>query len=364
MNFDNLIDEIASKYGYNEELKKAIKITIPLMVDEYGEDSFEDIIKLFKNTRIFSTTDMSLSNRERIEKLMLKNYNSHLTKSDEKDPYQTNNDPGSYYSYETIYDKDMNIIGEARWIVIKDMKGSINEKGYKDLFGTTINMPYFIHEMNHAFAMQNAIYKKKDNTISTKHGMFEQEYTFSRNGDKVELLEESNSHIILEESINEKITQNMLVKLLNAKDYKDVETKLRSFNHITSSYSAILISLAEKLETLLGKDKLLRLRKNNDQTIISEFNTLSQESDIAKKYIHDEVPYEYFSKKCFELFRLKCEGYKMSIDDYSRKSKELMAEAFIPLCAYQDQMLGTMDLEKFDSIRENILGISPESKKI
>lgn len=362
MNLNQLVNEISLKYNYDDELKQAILITIPLMVEEYGEDSLEDIIKLFKNTRIFSTPDMGYNNRKKIADSMTSKYNSHI-KSEETDPYQNgNSEPGSYYSYETIYDQNMNIVGEARWIVVKDMKDEINGQDYKQIFGTTINMPYFIHEINHAFAMQNAIYTKQGNQITSKHGMYEQVYSFSNDGESISLTEESNSHIILEEAMNEKITQDMLVSLLQAKDYTEVTDILKSINHITTSYSVILITLIEKLEKIMGKEKLLSLRKDNDMSVITEFNSFAKESEIAQKYIKEENPFNYFSKKCFELFRLKCEGYKMSIDEYEAKSKELMVEAFIPLCAYQNQKLGTIDLEKFDEIRNNILGIETTKK--
>lgn len=360
MNLDSLLNEIKDKYGYTDELVNAIKITIPLMVAEYGENSIDDILRLFQKTRIFATSDMGYENRKIIEKQMIGNYNSHI-KSEEIDPYQNgDSDPGSYYSFETLYDEEMNIIGEARWLVVKDMKDSFNEEGYSNLFGTTINMPYFIHEINHAFAMQNAIYRKKDNIIESKHGMYEQVQSFNKDNGQISLIEESNAHIILEEAINEKITQDMLVNLLNAKEYSEVESMLSSIKHVSSSYSSILIGLANKFSNILGKDRLMQYRKDNNKEIIDEFNLLASQGEIGKKYVDNENPFEYFSKKSFELFRLKCECYKMSIEEYSRRSKELMVGAFAPLCSYQEIKFGTTDLSKFEETRNELLGIEKE----
>lgn len=47
----------------------------------------------------------------------------------------------------------MDVVGEKRWIVVNDLSGKVNEEGYKKLFDTSINMPYFLHELNHAYAM-------------------------------------------------------------------------------------------------------------------------------------------------------------------------------------------------------------------
>lgn len=318
---------------------------------------------MFRNKRIFATSDMSLSNRQKIEFEMLEGTNSHIEFVEGEDLYQTGTDPGSYYSYQAIYDDEMNVVGEKRWLVIKDMEGSLNCDDYKNLFGTTINMPYFIHEINHAFAMQNPIYKKEGDKIYSKHGMVEQELSFTKKDGKILLKDDMTNNIIIEEAINERITQDMLVELMNVTSYSEVAQTLSSINHISTSYSPVLISLAEKFEKVLGSDNLLEWRMNNDKSIMQEFNELAMQSDIAKKYCNGEVPYDYFDQKCFGIFLLKCNGYKMPIEEYGKKNKELMVEAFTPLCAYQDVKYGTMSLEKFENIRNGILGIEITNEK-
>lgn len=363
MDYNALVSEVSNKYSYNEELQIAIRLTLPLMVKEYGEERIPEICDLFRKTRIFATDDMSEKSRKNIENIMLSDINKHITFDDGEDPYQTDVDPGSYYSYEAVYDEEMNIVDEVRWVAVKDMQNGLSSEQYKNLFGTTINMPYFIHEINHAFVMQNPTYRKEGDKIFSKHGMVEQEISITNNDGKTKIKNEITNNIIIEEAINEKITQDMLVELMQVNDYKEATRMLVDINHIPNSYSPVLISLADKLENVLGKDNLLKWRMDNDKSVLQEFNTRAIESDIAKKYFEGLEPYDYFDKKCFGIFLLKCNCYKMTQEEYSAKTKELMVDAFTPLCAYQDKKLGTMSLEKFESIRNSILGIEITNEK-
>lgn len=344
------LEQIAVKYGYSQELKKAISLTIPLLIKKYGVERKQDVFDLFENTRIFATNDMSKNHRDEIEKEMIGNINSHILQED-TDSYQTGRDPGSYYSYQAVYDEDMNITSEVRWIVVKDMMGSYQEEAYRNLFGTSINMPYFIHEIGHAFAMQNPTYQKDGNTIYTKHGMYEQTYTYEQKDGKIKLESIKNDNILLEEMVNEKDTQDMLIDMMSATNYKEVEEKLAEIHHVTTNYSVILIGLASKLEKELEMENLLKLRRDNQKDIIQEFNRVVAQSDIAKKYFPNEEGYSYFANIAFELFKLNANAPKMSINDYKSETSKLMVEGYMPLCAHSG-----MSLECFDEIKKDILG--------
>lgn len=358
MNHNILIEEVSNKYGYNEELKIAIGLTIPLMVKEYGIDKLDDIYNLFRNTKIIATSDISKEHREAIEKEMIGVANSHIIDKNDDNPYQSDKDPGSYYSYQAIYDENMNVAGEVRWLVVKDMGSSYNGEDYKNMFGTTVNMPYFIHEMGHAFAMQNPTYRKEGNKIYTKHGMYEEVISFEQKDDKVEIDSDSLNSVILEEAINEKQTQDMLVELMGVDDYKEVQEKLDSINHNTTSYGSTIIALAEKFEKVIGKDNLLKLRRDNDTSIIKEFNEIASNSEIGKKYCNGNDFYSILDQKTYGLFLLKQNCYKMPIEEYTRKAKELMLEGYAPLCAYQEVKYGTINLDVFEEVRNNMLGLS------
>ena len=360
--YDEFLNNIKNKYNYDDSLMKAIEITIPIMVDTYGDNNIEQILNLFNNVKIFSTSDMSKENRDRIENEMIGSIKENII-SEESNPYGTNIDPGAYYSYEPLFDSNMNVSGEVRWLVTN------NGEKYKELFGTTINMPYFLHELNHAFAMQNAAYKKEGNRIVSKHGMFSEIKEFDLNNEnKVFIKNIFDEDIILEEMINEMYTQRQLTKLLNKNEYREVHEELRKINHVPTSYSTLLITFAENMEKLIGRDSLLDYRLNNNMSIKEEFNNLCMQSDIYNKYLYGKNPWEYFSQKIFEIFELSSNGFKYDHEDYVQKQRQLLVEAFSVLSSYRQIKEGTIDLQEFENRVSNILNpqeqTNSEAKKI
>lgn len=359
MDYNSFVQEIGDKYNYDIELRIAIRLSLPLMVEKYGNDKIQDICNLFRNTRIFSSRKMDIETQEKIESEMTQDINKHVNFIEEN-PYQNNDDPGSYYSFVPIIDENDNVIGEKKWIVVKDMKDEVNGSKYKELFGTSINMPYFIHEINHAFAMQDPIYVKKGNIISSKHGMYRKQMEINSNDEYSVVTTIDSKNLLIEEGINEKYTQDMLTKLMNKENYEEVVQELDAIHHVNSTYSSTLINLSDKLIDLLGDDKIYQYRNKNNMQILKEFNEKASKSAIAQTYCNGDKPFDYFDKKCFAIFCLASNGYKLPIETFATKVKELTVEGFTPLCAYQDIEKGTMPKDKFDKIKESILGTEIE----
>ena len=272
--YQKFLDDLRKKYNYDDNLINAIKISIVAMVDTYGEENINKILNLFYNTRIFSTGDMSKESRDKIRKTVLGESNSDIVE-DLDNVYGTNIDPGAFYSYEAIYDENMDVVGEKRWIVVNDLSGKVNEEGYKKLFDTSINMPYFLHELNHAYAMQTPIYEKNNNEITSKHGMFKNTIKYDISTDnKKHVKDIDNQGIITEEMINEMYTQRQLIKILNKSKYEEVENELNNINHVSTSYNSLLIMFANELENLIGKERLSDYREKNDFSVIKEFKAI------------------------------------------------------------------------------------------
>jgi len=347
---EEFLENLGKKFGYTEELKEAIRVAVALMVDEYGQDNISSIYEFFNDVKIFLTNDMSRQNLDEIKNKYVPKDNRIIEES--RDLYGTDIAPGSVYSYETIYDGELNPVGEYRWIVVEDLKGNYREEKYRDAFKTSINMPFFIHEINHAFNMQNPIYKKVGNKMYTKHGMIEENFVFETKGSQVSISSEDAKNILLEEAINEMQTQRMLCRYFNVEDYKQVREKLSAIGHVGTSYDGILIFLAEEFENLITIDNLLEYRKDNKISIIEEFNKIISESKIAQHNNFAHNGYEKFGQLCFEVFQLKCECYKHSLDEYRKLMAKLMLESFGPLYAYTEVTKGTISLEEYESRKE------------
>ena len=349
---EEFLSNLEKKFGYSNELKEVIKMTVALMVDEYGQENTTAIYNFFNDVRIFLTNDMSGQNLEEIKDKCIKKDNRII--EEEKNLYGNDNRLGSVYNYETIYDENMNPIGEYRWIVVEDLKESHREEKYREVFNTTINIPYFIHEVNHAFNMQNPMYKKTGNKLYAKHGMYEENIIIENKDDKISLSSEDGKNILLEESINEMQTQRMLCRYFNVDDYKNVREILSSIGHVGTSYDGTLIFLAEYFEKLVGKNRLLEYRKDNNISVIEKFNNIISQSEIAQYYNFKNNGYERFGQLCFDVFHLKCECYKYSIEDYRNLMSKLTLDAVGPLYAYSEVVNRNITLEEYISMKETI----------
>lgn len=359
MDLDGFLKEISEKYGYDANLQTAIRLTIPLMLERY-QGREEDVFRLFREVPIFATSDMSKENRKRIEKEMTSGTNEHIEDQEDANPYRSTNNPGAYYAYETIFDEDMDVVGERRWLVVCDID-DYRKQGYQQLFGTSINMPYFIHEVNHAFAMQHPAYHKEGNRISSKHGMYEwvQEYSQGEDG-KFKLSVVSNEDVIVEEMLNENITQDMLVQLLGVTTRQEVDKKLQEIGHIPTNYRSTLLILGTRLEEALGRADLDKWRIDNDLSVRERFSTISNASQTAKKFFPEEDAYQHFGNCAYELFTLFRKCYTMDINDFGQQLLQISCEAMAPIFGYQEQM-GTKTFDDYVTIRKKTLGV--EEKK-
>jgi len=353
MNYSTFIDEIVEKYSYGDNVRRAIEITIPLMVKKYGEHRLDDILNVFRDVRIFTIDKLENERYEAIEKEMTTGINEHIKIESETD-YGNDIIPSSTYGYIPIYDEKMNIVGERRWIVVQEMT-DFRQNGYEELFGTNINIPYFIHELGHAFGMQKPEYRQEGNRIYAKHGMYEtiDEITIG-DDERAREIRISGENLLVEELVNEKAVQDMLVDFFNSKDYSEVNAKLNDIGHGSSNYGPTLMSLAEHLELRIGTENLIRWRMDNDTSIKDNFNDIARTTEIAATYFPGEEPFAYFASKAHQIYLDKCNCYSMTIDEYRQRNLVGFLDAMAPICAYREG-IGEKDFNFYASIRKERL---------
>ena len=353
--YEEFLNHIKEKYNYSDSIIHAIRICIPALVDEYGKDSEDKVLKLFEDVRIITTNDMSTKHQKEIENEFMKDYNHHVVMI-ENNPYEDTIDPEAYYSFRPIFDDSLNVVNEMRWIVVDENKNN-NGVGYQKLFGTPINIPNFLHELNHAYAMQNAVYVKTGNRIYNKHGMYINEMVFEYDEETKQYVqtEDINYDILLEEAINEMYTERQLATLLHKESYDEVRKELNTINHVTNAYEGMLIIIAESFEKTLNSESLKEYRINNEMSVRDIFNSVCSESKITEKYIKENA-WDYLGKKCFEMFKLAEIKYKIGIDEYSKRQLKLALDAFAPIYAHDEIKHGTASLEKYEGKIRQLLG--------
>lgn len=343
MDYSKFVDEISEKYGYDEELKNAISIAIPLMIEDYG--NAQDVLNVFRDVRIFATDDMSRQNRDRIEKEMLAGVELNVIEKD-IDRYESNGrDPEAAYSYQTLYDEEGNVTGEIRWMVVKNLTVPKLAEESKRMFGTTIDFPDFLHEAGHAYAMQTPMYSKDGDIIYSKHGMIEDWSRVRMENGQVIVEATESKGIMAEESLNEGHTQKQLMSFFATEDYRVVRDKLDSINHIPSSYSEALVTVAGSFESYVGKESVDGLRRKHDFSVVQKFNEQAPLSEVGQKYLSDTPAYDVLQTNMFNLYDLEKRKIfeNLSPEEYGKEQAKFMAEAYVPLCAYRRTDLATYE---------------------
>ena len=364
--YHDFLSKLQEKYQYNTNLMIAIRLCLCSMIKDYGVENKEKVFNLFWNVKIFATNDFSFENIENIKKQMCPSD----TYVDEKsNAYQTSLNPGAYYTYHPIIDDHVQVKEEIRWMVVEDLFDDDKASGYVNLFGTTINIPYFLHELNHAYVMQNPLYIKNNNQIFSKHGMVMATECFTKEKDQLyfKKIDDINNtySVIAEEMINESRTQEQLISLLDKSNYLEVKEELKKIDHVSTNYCSYIISLASNLEKLaIGRDALCDYREHHNFQVSEQFNQVANQSSIALKYCNREKPWDYFFRKCYELYLLSLRQSTMSLEEYGRRCQILYIDAMASIFAYREVVFHTTNIEKYELYRVELMKMVSDNQEI
>ena len=76
--------------------------------------------------------------------------------------------------------------------------------------------------------------------------------------------------LLLEEIFAEKSAQEMMIELLQVKDFQEVKEVLKKISIYPNAYNVILITIGKEFEIALGKDKIRAFRQDNSYDVINE----------------------------------------------------------------------------------------------
>lgn len=358
MDYSSFIDKIVEKYGYEDNMKRAIEIAIPLMVRKYGKSRLDEVLSVFEDVRICPFTERTKEEFDRIQSVMLQGVNPHV-KDEETVTYGTEEVAGSTYGYQAIYDEDMNVIGEKRWIAAEEITGPNKEK-YEQLFKTNVNIPYLLHELCHAFGMQKANYKKEGNKIYSKHGLYETIDEIDKTEGQTVVRTVQEEGLLVEDVINEKITKDLLMYFFNISSENELSDIISYLGSSGNIYGGTLHFLATQLEEILGAENLLKWRVDNDNTIQNNFSFLCGNTQIANGYFPKEDAYSYLASKIHEIYlnNSLVQNGKLSIEEYKEKNLVALYDAMAPICAYREA-IGDIDFAFYDNKRKETLPNEP-----
>lgn len=368
MDYSTFIDEIVEKYGYQDNVRRAIEIAIPLMIKKYGEHRIEEVLNVFRDVEICTFTEKTPKAYETIKERMIEGINTHVNDLTGADYGPEDHVPGSTYTYHAILDENLHVVGEKRWIAVQAVEGYHQSK-YEEKFGTNINIPYFLHELGHAFAMQNAVYKQDGNRIYSKHGFYETVDEISYEYGKPTIRTVQEEGLLLEDIVDEKMTKDQLMDFFGITTEKELKKIMDSLPFSTNVYGGVLHLLAEQLETRLGTENLLRWRVDNDMRIKDNFSSLCNGTEIASVYFPGEDAFSFFANKINEIYinNTLAQSFKISVEEYGRLNKLAMYDAMAVICAYREA-IGERDFSFYDKQRKEAFPketeVKPENKTI
>ena len=350
----NYIDGICKKFQYDYELNKLLRKLFPVIINYYGNDYYKKIIRAFFNTPIIVSKKLNKDTLELIRGYFKQKTSPVIIEGEEF--YKGNADPGSILGFEPIFDKECNVTDERKWIVAKDMKGTQYEEMFLNYFGTTINVPYLIHEMCHVIGSVNTVYQKKDDKFYSKTGMVEELYSIEKKENKYILKEVFSKYFVLEEAVNELETREILSKLLKT-PYDLIEFVLREIGNDNSNYSSSLITVAEELRSAVGKENLNRYRIDNDMNVKNKYNEISNLSEIMKNENYDKEPFDIIDFYATKLYELNCRK-----SDYDNISFEKLQNYYVfhsvsPSFAYKNvKNMKEYTYDNFIKLKDSLLG--------
>ena len=329
----NKLDFIANKYKYSKSDIKVIDTLISTMEEFYGIRKTKEIIDVFDDVKVYFT--------DKVDDSFVKKLDNELNDSriinEGLDSYGA-----AFYKFSPVFDRKMNVVGENKAFVIP------LDNNYAELFGVPVNVPYALHELNHAYAMRNPIYIQNGRNLYSKHGMIECNWEIipiDKNHYKMETI--SQQGVGLEEGINEFLTQNALKKRYG----NDIYDRLRNINYSPAKYGGVETE-AGRLIDAVGFDEIRKYRFNEDNSIESIFNEQVLKSTIYKKYGNSEkTPW----RNMLDIADVTHDIQKMAVGIIPEEVY-IQISKFVTATNGYKELSGNMTLENFEKNILNFLG--------
>ena len=339
MNFDEFIDDIAEKYGYDEELVSALKRCLPVMAA--GKD--QESIQLLKDTleRVEIVVFEDLPTREQLDELMNKKINGrndHVTFIDKDRGEYNKSVSSSAYMNNPILDEDMNVVDRV-WVIYTTKLKEYDK--CHEAYGSMINLSHLIHEIGHAWAAQkDEFIQKEDGTIINRVGVTEIISDVDKENNTIE--EKEIRGLYIEEATNTLEEEKALCKLLKVSSIEEIP------GYLHSPYQWKLVDLMYILNNSLDLNMLEQLRLHDDKSVMKDLNELFKKTKHFENIKTKE--YRESKEKIFKSYR---DDEKMS--DNAKSTLDSFFEK------YHDLFFGRHDnsdfMEYFDGLLESFYNL-------
>ncbi len=314
--FDTFIEEVASKYGYSDELVEALKRIIPVMAD--GKD--EEAVQLLKDTleRVPIYVFDKLPSQEDLDKIKIdlnRGRNSHVVYDNESVNSGQEVIPGAYHSW-AIFDEHMNIVDRVGYLYVTKLPEYSKTAKF---YNTRINLAVLIHELGHAWAAQKGEYEQyEDGSYHVRMGALRAKVIVDRDNCTDKISEQHGLYI--EEAINSINEKEALCKLFGIENVEEIP------GFVGSNYEKIAYVMKFWLN-VCGEITFSNMRIKKDESLMKIIQEYFDKTKFATELIHSPEYYKQKKEKmyCFENTLLK-ESEKNKIRDFYEQYHNLFFE--------------------------------------
>lgn len=268
---EDIVAEVTQKYGYNEDMKTVLKnIVKAIAKDKPYEDRYR-LYGVLKTTPIVVLDPDTQITEKELSLKMNGNVNPHIKDKEDFDQGEYGNrsiSGGGAFVSTPIFDKDLNIIGEKKYIYVDgfDTSKPISDenKKYFEMFQTGINVPHLIHELGHAYASAESSYSIEDNIVTQRMGACTNKYKVTPLGNgQYESEQIAMDGVFLEEGLNTNFEEDTLAKYLGL----SLEDTLKLYGDVfpSSFYQPRISNMTRKLTKIGIREDLDRWRVTGDE---------------------------------------------------------------------------------------------------
>lgn len=281
-NIEEYIDNIAEKFGYDEELSNQLKRIVPVMIQDKPEDIQNLLYDTLNRVKIFvMEKDPTAEDVERCKQEIMGKDNKDVTFVEEdRGEYDNRGVAAGAYVNEPVFDEDMNITGRNSFIYTTKL--SEYDK-LKDVYGTRINISHLIHELGHAWASEKGEFvQDKDGNYITTCGAYTNSVKIDK--EKREVETDSYSGLMLEESLNTIEEENTLCNVLGIESIKE----LRGKGYVPSNYQGLMTDIMRSYVEKFGKERFNNFRFLKDKEGLKEIETAIKDTEAWQTLQQEE----------------------------------------------------------------------------
>ena len=166
------LDQIAEKFGYDEELVSQLKRVVPIMTEGKSEEVKNMLFDTLNRVKIFvMENDPTREDVEKCKQEVMGKDNKGVTFVEEdRGEYDNRGVAAGAYVNEPVFDEEMNIVGRNSFIYTTKLGKYSKLAG---LYDTRINLGHLVHELGHAWASEKGEFvQNSDGSYVTNVGAY------------------------------------------------------------------------------------------------------------------------------------------------------------------------------------------------